>query len=99
MINKEIDKPYVILTGGLKNVGDYLIAYRARRLIEKYVSNNLIEYKRSEPLDEYIDVINDSKGIIICGGPGFTENMYPGTYPLVKNLDDIKVPITTLGVG
>ena len=94
-----MDKPYIILTGGLKNVGDFLIAYRARKLIEKYVSKNLIEYNRWENLNEYLDVINASKGIIICGGPGFTENMYPNTYPLVKNLDDIKVPITTLGVG
>ncbi|HIP33308.1 MAG TPA: polysaccharide pyruvyl transferase family protein [Bacteroidia bacterium] len=94
-----MNKPYIILTGGLKNVGDYLIAYRAKKLIEEYVTTDIIEYNRWEKLDDYLEIINSSKGIIICGGPGFSENMYPNTYPLVENLEDIKVPITTLGVG
>lgn len=46
-----------------------------------------------------LEFVNSSLGIIILGGPGFQENMYPGVYKLISNLSDIKVPIFTLGSG
>ncbi len=94
-----MNKSYIILSGAIKNVGDFLIFDRSKKLLKKFVSENLIEYNRQKPLDDILDVVNSSRGIIICGGPGFGENAYPIIYPLVRNLKDLRVPITTLGVG
>ena len=91
---------YVILTSAKKNVGDFLIRDRAIKLLKHLKpKDEFVEYNSWEPLDKYLDVINKSKGIIICGGPGYLPNVYPEIYPLTKNLDDIKVPIYILGAG
>ena len=94
-----MNKPYILLSGAIKNIGDFLIFYRAKRLIETYVTDNIIEINRWESLQEKLELVNNSRGIIICGGPGFGKNMYPGTYKLVEDLNQITVPIHTIGVG
>lgn len=90
---------FIALTGRKKNVGDFLITERAINLL-KHISPEY-EYKilpHWEPFDD-LDFINNSKGIIILGGPGYQMNMYPDTYKLTNNIDDIKVPIYLLGSG
>lgn len=94
-----MNKPYILLSGAIKNIGDFLIFDSAKKLIKKYVSENIIELNRWEDHSDKIDLLNSSRGIIICGGPGFARNMYPDVYPIVKDLSELKVPITTLGVG
>lgn len=89
----------VILTGHYKNVGDHLIGYRARILLSTYVDNDILELDRSQKLDDYLDVINSSRALILCGGPAYQENIYPGVYPLVDDLSKIKVPIIPFGLG
>lgn len=91
---------YTVLTGAKKNVGDYLISDRSKKLINHFKPNDeLFEIPDWEYFDNYIEKINKSKAIIIMGGPGFAENFYPGTYVFAKNMNRIKVPIIPLGLG
>jgi len=83
-----------------KNIGDFLIYDKAQKLLSFYKKNEEhVVYNAWEPLDDYIDAINDTKAVIICGGPGIKKDFYPGIYPLTKNIDEIKVPIILFGTG
>lgn len=93
---------YTLLYAALKNMGDFLIYERAKALLRhhKEPTDGFLElHSTREPLDNDLDRINGTKAVIICGGPGILRNAYPGRYPLVSNLDDIKVPIIMLGSG
>ena len=39
-----MDKPYILLSGAIKNIGDFLIYYRSKRLIQIYVTEDIIEF-------------------------------------------------------
>ena len=45
------------------------------------------------------ELINNSKAILLAGGLSLQTNMYPEIYKLSKNINEIKVPIITLGIG
>ncbi|MDC0994021.1 polysaccharide pyruvyl transferase family protein [bacterium] len=92
---------YVILTGSKNNAGDYLIKHRAIKLFEAVRSDRkIIDFNAWEPIDEKkLEVINQSKCLILMGGPALQKNMYPDIYKLPANLDKIIVPITTMGIG
>jgi hypothetical protein len=94
-----MSKPFIILSGAIKNIGDFLIFDRTKKLLEKYVTTDLTEFPRGKSLDENYEEINNSRGIIICGGPGYTSEMYPGVYPLFSDLKRLRVPVIPLGVG
>lgn len=89
----------VILTGAQKNIGDYLIGDRAKKLLRKFVDDEILELNRFEPLYSHLDTINKSKCIILCGGPAYASDIYPEIYPLVGDIDNIKVPIVPFGLG
>lgn len=92
---------YVILTGSKNNAGDYLIKYRAKQLFEKIrPDRKIIDYNAWEEFDENkLSVVNKSKALILMGGPSLRYNMYPDIYKITQNLDDIKVPIISMGIG
>ncbi|MCK5342683.1 MAG: polysaccharide pyruvyl transferase family protein, partial [Candidatus Heimdallarchaeota archaeon] len=91
---------YILLTGGKKNIGDYLIGERTRKLLmHERPDRQIVEMYPWGPLDEKKDQINNSKAVIIHGGPGYQPNMYPGIYPLLKDLREIKVPIIPMSLG
>ena len=92
---------YVVLTGSKNNSGDFLIKYRALQLFNSLrPDRNIIDFDAWKVLtDEQLEIINSSKALILCGGPSLQTNMYPKIYALVKDLDLIKVPIITLGIG
>lgn len=93
-------KYFITLTGAKKNIGDFLITDRCEHLLDKLSSEfDFIKFPHWKNLDENLEIVNNSCGIIIFGGPGYQKNMYPGVYKLTKNLDDIKVPIIPLGIG
>lgn len=75
------------------NVGDMLIRESEKTLIE-YENGpvTFTTYFREEPLDDYLDVINSTDGILMTF-PIRDTPMYPGTFRLVRNLADIRVPI------
>lgn len=91
---------FVILTGAYVNFGDFLIKDRAIKLLRKFHPNTkLVEHKRDNNLSPILKICNSAKAIILCGGPGYWQNIYPNIFPLTKNLDDIKVPVIPFGFG
>jgi hypothetical protein len=92
---------YILLHGAKKNLGDYLIYNSAKKLLKKYKPqtdlSSLPAWEEFTP--KKIDKVNNADAIIITGGPGIRKNIYPGVYPLCPNLNKIKTPIYTLGLG
>lgn len=88
-----------ILTGAKKNIGDYLIGERAKSLLKKYVDEDILEIDRFGNITQYIDKINQSKALILCGGPAYTSDIYPGIYNLEDIYSRISVPIIPFGLG
>jgi hypothetical protein len=89
----------VIITGAIKNTGDYLIAYRAKKLLQKYVDPEIVEINRFQPLQPSLPLINKSKALILCGGPAYTSDIFDGIYNLSSLIDEIRVPIIPFGLG
>ena len=92
---------YVVLTGAISNAGDFLIKEKAIELLKFFKpKRKIVTFDRWKALnEEQIKVINNSRILILCGGPAFQHNLYPGIYPLIRDLKGIKVPIITFGLG
>jgi hypothetical protein len=92
---------YVILTGSKNNAGDYLIKYRAKKLLAELRPNReIIDFDGWKPFTkEKLAEVNRSKALILLGGPALQNNMREKIYPMTKDLQDIEVPIVMLGVG
>lgn len=92
---------YVILTGSKNNAGDYLIKYRAKQLFaEIRPDREIIDINGWETLSlSNLYVINESKALILMGGPALVEDMIPRVYGLSNVIDEIKVPIVLMGIG
>jgi hypothetical protein len=88
-----------VLTGAKKNIGDYLIGDRAKALISEFVDDDILELDRFKNLDPFLDQINSSRALILCGGPAYDAEIYPHIYPLVSDLSKITVPIIPFGLG
>ncbi|WP_115460779.1 polysaccharide pyruvyl transferase family protein [Winogradskyella aurantiaca] len=89
----------VLLSGQIKNIGDFLITDRAKKLFEAYVDKDIIILDRTKKLDDHLEIINKSRFVVLCGGPAYAEDIYKGIYPLVDDLEKIKVPIVPFGLG
>jgi len=92
---------YVLLTGGKNNAGDHLIKYRAKRLFQWLKPDTeILDLNGWEDLtDDNLNEINNSKALILTGGPALQNKMYPNVYSLRENLNDIKTPMLTMGIG
>jgi hypothetical protein len=91
---------YTLLVGAKENAGDFLIVDRAKKLLKEHrPEHEFLELRRWESLDPYLDDVNRTSAIILCGGPAYQKTFYPGIYPLVENLNRIKVPLIPLGLG
>jgi hypothetical protein len=92
---------YVILTGSKNNAGDFLIKDRAKQLFQELRSDRkIIDFNAWEVFDkEKIKIVNESLALILLGGPSLQKNMRPSIYKMTKNLDDIKIPIISMGIG
>lgn len=88
-----------ILTGAKKNIGDFLIGDRAKNLLKKYVDEDVLEINRFSEITPFLDKINQSKALILCGGPAYTADFYPNIYNLSEIIEQIKVPIIPFGLG
>lgn len=89
-----------LLHGAYLNSGDFLILNRTRKLLKHCYPDCIInEYYRNTELDEQLEEINNNDILIFAGGPAYGNGFYPATAPLVKNLDDIKVPMMMIGLG
>lgn len=89
----------VLLSGQIKNIGDFLITDRAQKLFKEFVDEEIIILDRTKKLDNHLDVINKSKLVVLCGGPAYAPDIYKGIYPLVDDLSKIKVPVIPFGLG
>lgn len=92
---------YVTLTGSRNNAGDFLIRHRAHHLLSTLrPDRSVIDRNAWEPLTEKrLEEVNGAAGLMLLGGPALRKNMYPSVYPLLPDLDRIKVPITIMGAG
>lgn len=91
---------YILLSGAIKNVGDFLIFERAKELVKRYrKTDDLLVLPRWKDLAPHLDRINRSRAVIMCGGPGYARDFFPGILNISGGLESIKVPIIPLGVG
>ncbi len=90
---------YILLSGAKKNAGDFLIFNRAKALLEEHLDEEFTTFFRWEELDDKLDIVNDSKGVIICGGPGYNYRFYPAIYRLTNPLEKLEVPVYPMGLG
>ncbi|QIM19318.1 polysaccharide pyruvyl transferase family protein [Leucobacter coleopterorum] len=82
--------------GAKKNVGDYLIHSRARKLW-KHLAPEVDLF--SVPRWEAAALPLDAQSLILCGGPGFTPRMVEGVFPIVKTALERDIPISGLALG
>ena len=92
---------YVVLTGSKNNAGDFLIKYRAKQLFKEFrTDRKIIDFNGWEEFDsEKLKIVNESKALILLGGPSLVKGMRKRIYKMTDNLDDIKVPIISMGIG
>lgn len=92
---------YVILTGSKNNAGDFLIKHRAKQLFAWLrPDREVVDVDGWRPFDQAtLDLVNGSCALILMGGPALQEKMRPRVYALVDELDRIKVPIVSMGIG
>ena len=92
---------YVVLTGSKNNAGDYLIKLRGKKLLEEFrPDREVVDYNAWEKFDqERLDEVNSSKALVLLGGPALQSHMRPIIYPMVDDLNEIKVPIAKIGIG
>lgn len=91
---------FTVLTGAKKNIGDFLIADKARQVISHITGEkDFLQIDRWLPFDDRLDMVNTTRAVIICGGPAYDSCFYPKTLPLVSDLKKIKVPIIPVGLG
>ncbi|HET6244698.1 MAG: polysaccharide pyruvyl transferase family protein [Bacteroidetes bacterium] len=96
-----MEDQYVILTGSKNNAGDFLIKHRAKKLFSELRSDRKIididAWKQFS--DEELEIVNNSRALILMGGPALQFDMRPKVYELTQYLNDIKVPIISMGIG
>lgn len=90
----------ILLSGALKNSGDFLITERTYKLL-KYVHPNadIVTLIGNYSLAEKLNEINSADVMVIAGGPSYTKKLYPRDIPLVDDLSLIKPDIYILGSG
>lgn len=89
-----------LLSGAIKNAGDYLITERAKQILEYLLPNAAIRTViRNYPLDNKLNLLNSSDVIVIAGGPSYQKALYPKNMPLVSDLNLIKSKMFIMGAG
>ena len=85
----------VTITGAYKNAGDHLIGLRAKKLLETFVDEEVINLDRKQPID--YEVLNSARMVLLTGGPALQPAVFPDVYDL--DLSKINVPVTMFGLG
>lgn len=89
-----------LLSGALKNAGDFLIVKRSEDLLKSIYPNcEIIKILRNVDLTEKLEEINSCDVIVFAGGPAYHKQLYPKIMPLTPNLKDIKPKMFFLGMG
>lgn len=91
---------FALLSGAIKNAGDYLIVERCKALLlNRYPDTVITEYSRLFPLSVSLNEINQNDILIFAGGPGYLPDCWPSHMPLTTKLDEIQIPLFSLGMG
>lgn len=91
---------FAMMSGALKNAGDFLIVKRSEELFKHiYPDSELTFYNRCESMEQYLEQINEMDAMVFCGGPAYLPQVYPHAFPLVSRLERIKIPMFALGLG
>ena len=85
----------ITITGAYKNAGDHLIGLRARRLLELYVDDEIVNIDRKSAID--YELLNSARAVVLTGGPALQPGIHPNVYDL--DLDKIHVPVVGFGLG
>ena len=89
-----------LLSGAKKNIGDFLIAEKAKQVISHITGEkDFLFIDRWLPFDDRLEEINATRAVMVCGGPAYSAEFYPKTLPLVSDLERIKVPVVPVGLG
>lgn len=90
-----------LLSGAVKNAGDYLITDRCSRILQSvYPDADLFVVNRNENLkSEQLIQMNNADCIIIGGGPCYQKDFYPNTMPLVSDINLIQPKLFMMGCG
>jgi hypothetical protein len=88
----------LVLHGAKRNVGDFLIRQRALALIDKFCGDESVEVRpRWEPIPRA--TLEQARAVVIAGGPGLSPHFYPGVFPLVADLSQLRVPVLPVALG
>lgn len=91
---------FAMMSGALKNAGDFLIVKRCEELVRHiYPNAELFFYDRGESLENDLEEINKLDAMIFCGGPAYLPQLYPNVFPLTSDLNRIQIPMFALGLG
>ncbi len=97
---KTANLKFAMMSGALKNAGDFLIVKRSEGLIRHvYPDAELHFYNRCKSIEDDLEEINQMDAMIFCGGPAYIPQLYPQAFPLVSDLNRIRIPMFALGLG
>lgn len=89
-----------LLSGAIKNAGDYLIVERSRALLQyMYADVEILNFVRNYSLYDDLEKVNTCNVVVLAGGPNYYKALYPESMPLVNDLSLIKPPLFILGAG
>lgn len=90
----------ILLSGAIKNAGDYLIVQRSKDLLKQAYPESTIEVvSRKCSLQNQLDKLNQADVLVFGGGPSYCKGLYPNDIPLVNDLNQIKTKMFFLGAG
>ena len=95
---------YVLLTtfpqGGSGNVGDKLIEQSVKALVTREKGAcEFFTIFREAPLEPHLARVNAARAVLMPAFPVRDTPMYPGTYRLVEDLSQIRVPLVPIGAN
>lgn len=95
---------YTLFHGAKKNVGDYLIRNRAKKLLFEYTDleeADLLELEmvRKDISEEELLRVQETDAVIIAGGPAYASGNFASIYPSLNDVLDEGVPVYPLGPG
>ena len=95
---------YTLFHGAKKNVGDFLIRDRARRLLVEHCgvsADDIREFDMvyKEATEEVLSAVRQTDAVVLAGGPAYQERFCSDIYPSLDPVLDEGVPVYPLGPG
>ena len=95
---------YTLFHGAKKNVGDYLIRERAKKLLIEHTDvrgEDIFELEtvRNRISEQELSRIRETEAVIIAGGPVYRSGDFASIYPSIMDVLDADVPVFPLGPG